>query len=92
MKILSGALEPTYGNVLLTSNEHIGKLHQEQSILEEFTEIDTVIVPTGGLSIMHLFESSEEHHEVVNSWDLKSGDIALAKRVLIYDERGDRAC
>lgn len=44
MNILSGALEPTSGNVSLTPNERIGKLHQDQFAFEEFTVIDTVIM------------------------------------------------
>ena len=44
MNILSGALEPTTGNVSLTPNERIGKLHQDQFAFEEFTVIDTVIM------------------------------------------------
>jgi len=44
MNILSGALEPTAGNVSLTPNERIGKLHQDQFAFEEFTVIDTVIM------------------------------------------------
>lgn len=44
MNILSGALEPTSGNVSLTPNERIGKLHQDQFAFEEFTVVDTVIM------------------------------------------------
>lgn len=44
MNILSGALEPTTGNVSLTPNERIGKLHQDQFAFEEYTVIDTVIM------------------------------------------------
>ena len=44
MNILSGALEPTAGNVSLAPNNRIGKLHQDQFAFEEFTVIDTVIM------------------------------------------------
>ena len=44
MNILGGSLEPTAGNVSLTPNERIGKLHQDQFAFEEFSVIDTVIM------------------------------------------------
>lgn len=44
MNILTGTLEPTSGNVSVTPNERIGKLHQNQFAFEEFTVIDTVIM------------------------------------------------
>lgn len=44
MKILDGSLKPTSGNVSITPNERIGKLHQDQFAFEEFSVIDTVIM------------------------------------------------
>ncbi|WP_420787859.1 ABC-F family ATPase [Shewanella chilikensis] len=44
MKILSGALEPTSGNVSLDPNERLGKLNQDQFAYEEHSVIDTVIM------------------------------------------------
>ncbi|WP_417763758.1 ABC-F family ATPase [Shewanella sp.] len=44
MKILSGELEPTSGNVSLDANERMGKLNQDQFAYEEFSVIDTVIM------------------------------------------------
>ena len=44
MNILSGALEPTAGNVSLAPDNRIGKLHQDQFAFEDFTVIDTVIM------------------------------------------------
>jgi ATPase subunit of ABC transporter with duplicated ATPase domains len=44
MKILDGSLAPTSGNVSITPNERIGKLHQDQFAFEEYTAIDTVIM------------------------------------------------
>ncbi len=49
MNILSGALEPTAGNVSLAPNNRIGKLHQDQFAFEDFTVIDTVIMGHEGL-------------------------------------------
>ncbi|QSX31146.1 MULTISPECIES: ABC-F family ATPase [Shewanella] len=44
MKILSGELEPTSGNVSLDPNERLGKLNQDQFAYEEFSVVDTVIM------------------------------------------------
>ena len=44
MKILDGSLEATVGNVSITPNERIGKLHQDQFAFEEVTVLDTVIM------------------------------------------------
>ncbi len=44
MKILDGSLAPTSGNVSITPNERLGKLHQDQFAFEEYTVIDTVIM------------------------------------------------
>jgi ATPase subunit of ABC transporter with duplicated ATPase domains len=44
MKILSGDLEPTNGNVSYTPGERIGVLKQDQFAYEEYSVIDTVIM------------------------------------------------
>ena len=44
MKILDGTLEPSAGNVSVTPNERLGKLHQDQFAFEEFTVLDTVMM------------------------------------------------
>lgn len=44
MKILSGELEQTSGNVSYDPNERIAKLNQDQFAYEEYTVIDTVIM------------------------------------------------
>ncbi|MEZ9924151.1 ABC-F family ATPase [Vibrio breoganii] len=44
MKILSGELEPSGGNVSYDPNERVAKLNQNQFAYEEFTVIDTVIM------------------------------------------------
>lgn len=44
MKILSGELEPSAGNVSTDPNERIAKLNQDQFAYEEFSVIDTVIM------------------------------------------------
>jgi len=44
MKILDGTLAPTAGNVSITPNERLGKLHQDQFAFEEYSVVDTVIM------------------------------------------------
>lgn len=44
MKILSGELEPSSGNVSTDPNERVAKLNQDQFAYETFTVIDTVIM------------------------------------------------
>jgi ATPase subunit of ABC transporter with duplicated ATPase domains len=44
MKILDGSLAPTAGNVSITPNERVGKLHQDQFAFEEYSVINTVIM------------------------------------------------
>lgn len=44
MKILDGTLVPSSGNVSITPNERIGKLHQDQFAFENFSVVDTVIM------------------------------------------------
>ena len=50
---------------------------------------DVVIVATGGLPNTELFEQKGEQAHVVTSWDIISGDVKPAGKVLIYDESGD---
>lgn len=44
MKILDGSLEPNSGNVSVSPNERVGKLHQDQFAFEKYSVIDTVIM------------------------------------------------
>jgi ATPase subunit of ABC transporter with duplicated ATPase domains len=44
MKILTGDLEPSSGNVAKDPNERIAKLHQDQFAFEEYTVMDTVLM------------------------------------------------
>ncbi|WP_189640554.1 NADH:flavin oxidoreductase [Paramylibacter ulvae] len=50
---------------------------------------DVVIIATGGMPNMELFESGREASNVVSTWDLIAGDVKPASNVLIYDESGD---
>lgn len=44
MKILDGSLAPSSGNVSVTPNERVGRLHQDQFAFEQYSVIDTVIM------------------------------------------------
>lgn len=50
---------------------------------------DVVIVATGGIPNLELFEQKTEQTHVVSAWDIISGDVKPASKVLIYDESGD---
>ncbi|WP_306116913.1 MULTISPECIES: NADH:flavin oxidoreductase [unclassified Roseovarius] len=50
---------------------------------------DVVIVATGGLPNMELFETGKEQVLAVSAWDIIAGDVKPADHVLIYDESGD---
>lgn len=50
---------------------------------------DVVIIATGGLPNLELFETGKEAELVETSWDMITGDIKPADDVLIYDESGD---
>jgi ATPase subunit of ABC transporter with duplicated ATPase domains len=44
MKILTGDLEPSAGNVTKDPNERIAKLHQDQFAFEQYSVLDTVLM------------------------------------------------
>jgi len=48
-----------------------------------------VIVATGGMPNLQLFETGHEQPLVVSAWDIISGDAKPGQDVLIYDESGD---
>ena len=50
---------------------------------------DIVIVATGGLPNVELFESGREQDLVTTTWDIIAGDVKPGQNVLIYDESGD---
>ncbi len=68
MKILGGELQPSSGQVMITPNERLGKLRQDQFAFEEHTVLDTVIMGHAELAevkaerdrIYGLAEMSEE--------------------------------
>ena len=50
---------------------------------------DVVIIATGGLPNLELFESKGDQDLAVSAWDVIAGDAKCAGDVLIYDESGD---
>ncbi len=50
---------------------------------------DTIIIATGGMPNLELFETKKDLDNVFTSWDIISGDVKLAEHILIYDEAGD---
>jgi len=62
-------------------------LAESQNVLEE--NPDNVIIATGGIPNLELFETKKDLENVFSSWDIISGDIKLAENILIYDEAGD---
>jgi ATPase subunit of ABC transporter with duplicated ATPase domains len=69
MKILSGDLEPTSGNVSLTPNERLGVLRQDQFAYEEFTVIDTVI-----MGHKELWQIKQERDRIYSLPDMSEED------------------
>jgi hypothetical protein len=52
-------------------------------------EPQVVVVATGGIPNVELFETKGELENVSSAWDLISGDVKPAEHILIYDESGD---
>lgn len=50
---------------------------------------DVVVIATGGLPNIELFESGQNAKLVDTTWDVITGDVKPADKVLIYDESGD---
>ena len=50
---------------------------------------DVVIVATGGLPNVELYESGREQDLITTTWDIIAGDVKPGQNVLIYDESGD---
>lgn len=66
---------------------HFNTWAEEEDVLAE--KPDVIIIATGGLPNLELFETGQEAAHVVSAWDLIAGDVKPAGRVLIYDESGD---
>ena len=62
-------------------------LAEKDDVLDE--DPDTIIIATGGMPNLELFETKKNLENIFTSWDIISGDIKLADNILIYDEAGD---
>ena len=58
-------------------------LAEKDEILNEHP--DTVIIATGGIPNLELFETKKDLENVFSSWDIISGDIKTSENILIYD-------
>lgn len=52
---------------------------------------DVVIVATGGLPQLRLYEQMQELPHVISAWDILSGDVKASGEMLVFDEAGDHA-
>ena len=62
-------------------------LAEKNEILDE--KPDAVIIATGGIPNLELFETKKNLENVFSSWDIISRDIKTSENILIYDEAGD---
>ncbi|MBA5763505.1 ABC-F family ATPase [Vibrio sp. 404] len=69
MKILSGELEPTGGNVSYDPNERVAKLNQDQFAYEQYTVIDTVI-----MGYKELWEVKQERERIYSLPEMSEDD------------------
>ncbi|MDA7544519.1 NADH:flavin oxidoreductase [Alphaproteobacteria bacterium] len=60
---------------------------ESQDVLDQ--KPHTIIIATGGMPNLELFETKKDLENVYTSWDIISGDIKLSDNILIYDEAGD---
>ena len=69
MKILSGELEPSSGNVSTDPNERVAKLNQDQFAYEEYSVIDTVI-----MGHKQLWEIKQERDRIYSLAEMSEAD------------------
>ncbi|MDU0353003.1 ABC-F family ATPase [Paraglaciecola aquimarina] len=69
MKILSGDLVPSAGNVSITPGEKLGTLSQDQFAFEEFTVVDTVI-----MGDVNLWKVKKERDEIYSKAEMSEED------------------
>lgn len=68
---------------------HFNILVESADVLQQ--RPDVVIIATGGVPQMRLYEQPVEHQDAISSWDLLSREIKASGDVLIIDEAGDHA-
>lgn len=69
MKVLTGELTPTAGNVSCDANERIGQLNQDQFAFEEFSVVDTVI-----MGHKELWAIKQERDQIYAKPDMSEAD------------------
>lgn len=69
MKILSGELDPSSGNVSVEPNMRVGKLRQDQFAYEEYSVVDTVI-----MGHEELWAVKEERDRIYSSAEMSDED------------------
>ena len=69
MKILSGALEASAGNVSIAPNLRVGVLSQDQFAFENYTAVDTVIMGHG-----ELWKIKQERERIYNLPEMSDAD------------------
>ncbi len=82
MKILSGALAPTSGNVSITPGEKLGVLSQDQFAFEKYSVIDTVI-----MGDTELWKVKQERDRIYNLPEMSEEDgMKVAELEIHYAE------
>ncbi|MEH6628074.1 MAG: ABC-F family ATPase [Motiliproteus sp.] len=69
MKILDGSLAPSSGNVFISPNERVGKLHQDQFAFEQYSVVDTVI-----MGHQELWEVKQERERIYSLPEMSEED------------------
>lgn len=88
MKILTGELEPTSGNVSIDVNERMGKLSQNQFGYEEYSLIDTVV-----MGHAELWEVKKERDRIYSLPEMSEEDgIKVADLEMQFAEMDGYSC
>ncbi|MCL1080190.1 ABC-F family ATPase [Parashewanella spongiae] len=88
MKILTGELDPTSGNVSIDVNERMGKLSQNQFGYEEFSLIDTVV-----MGHKELWEIKKERDRIYSLPEMSEEDgIKVADLEMQFAEMDGYSC
>lgn len=74
MKILSGDLEPSAGNISITPGERLGILRQDQFAYEEFSVVDTVIM--GHKELWHIKKERDRIYSLPDMTEAQGMQVA----------------
>ncbi|MGY8872215.1 MAG: ABC-F family ATPase [Pseudomonadales bacterium] len=82
MKILDGSLTPTSGNVSISPNQRVGKLHQDQFAFEQFSVVNTVI-----MGHKELWEIKQEREHIYSLPEMSEEEgMKVAELEVIFAE------